>query len=250
MNEYQLLYSKINSAMYDRSSRISKYFKIYKVVTDFKGDISNCVCLDIGCSAGFMIDEFSRHTRLSVGIDIDKSALDEAKNTLKDRKAILAYGDGLKLPFKDQSLDIVICNHIYEHVPDSSKLFGEIHRVLKHDGICYLAAGNRYNIIEAHYRLPFLSWVPKPVANLYLQVLHRGTKYYENHLSYRGLMRSLRKFRVYDHTIKILKDPDIIKTGNPFIDRSILSNIPGGVYRLMRGILPTYIFIMTRIQNN
>ena len=40
----------------------------------------------------------------------------------------------MKLSFKENSFDIVICTHVYEHVPNSKKLFDEIYRVLKPGG--------------------------------------------------------------------------------------------------------------------
>jgi SAM-dependent methyltransferase len=37
-------------------------------------------------------------------------------------------------PFRDQTFDVVICNHVLEHVPDDSVAMAEVHRVLKPGG--------------------------------------------------------------------------------------------------------------------
>lgn len=42
--------------------------------------------------------------------------------------------DVTDLQFPDQSFDILVCNHVLEHVPDDRKAMAEIHRVLKPDG--------------------------------------------------------------------------------------------------------------------
>jgi SAM-dependent methyltransferase len=39
-----------------------------------------------------------------------------------------------QMPFGDAEFDVVICNHVLEHVPDDRKAMGEIFRVLKHGG--------------------------------------------------------------------------------------------------------------------
>jgi SAM-dependent methyltransferase len=49
-----------------------------------------------------------------------------------DKETILL--DLTSLPFMDNSFDILICNHVLEHIVDEKKAFSEIHRVLKPKG--------------------------------------------------------------------------------------------------------------------
>jgi SAM-dependent methyltransferase len=42
--------------------------------------------------------------------------------------------DVTDLQFPDRSVDILVCNHVLEHVPDDREAMDEIHRVLKPDG--------------------------------------------------------------------------------------------------------------------
>lgn len=42
------------------------------------------------------------------------------------------------LQFEDESTDILICNHVLEHVPDYQKALSEIHRVLRPNGFAIL----------------------------------------------------------------------------------------------------------------
>jgi len=39
-----------------------------------------------------------------------------------------------KIPFEDNSFDVIFCNHVLEHVEDDLKAMGEMHRVLKLGG--------------------------------------------------------------------------------------------------------------------
>ena len=42
--------------------------------------------------------------------------------------------DILNLPFKDNSFDVVLCNHVLEHIEDDKKAMQELYRVLKPNG--------------------------------------------------------------------------------------------------------------------
>ena len=80
---------------------------------------------------------------------------------LENRMAVI--GDGLKLPFKDKSIDIVFSNAVIEHVGGKmeQQLFAsEIRRVAKN---YFVATPNRFFFYEAHYHLPFYQFVPKKI---------------------------------------------------------------------------------------
>ncbi|WP_281540908.1 class I SAM-dependent methyltransferase [Maribacter aestuarii] len=42
--------------------------------------------------------------------------------------------DICNLPFAENSFDIILCNHVLEHIPDDEKAMQELYRVLKHNG--------------------------------------------------------------------------------------------------------------------
>src|SRR3990172_3786519 len=50
--------------------------------------------------------------------------------------------DGLS-PIADNSLDFVIASHLHEHVPNPLGLIRECHRVLRNNGVLYLAAPDK-----------------------------------------------------------------------------------------------------------
>jgi len=106
-------------------------------------------------------------------------------------------------------LDFAMLNHLYEHVPDPAGLFRETYRVLKPGGRAYVTAGSRWAVMEPHYRLPFLSWLPKGVATRYLKATGRGSSYDEiRFLGYRRLTRLMRAagFILHDVTEKAIDD--------------------------------------------
>lgn len=54
----------------------------------------------------------------------------------EDRRTLKAHGENL--PFKDNSIDFVICNAVLEHVKEPEKIVDEIYRVLKKKGKTYI----------------------------------------------------------------------------------------------------------------
>ena len=54
-----------------------------------------------------------------------------------------------------------------------------MHRVLADNGVLYLGLGNRLGIIEPHYKLPFLSYLPPSLADRYVRASGRADHYYE-----------------------------------------------------------------------
>ena len=42
--------------------------------------------------------------------------------------------DICNLPFKDNTFDVILCNHVLEHIPDDTKAMQELYRVMKQGG--------------------------------------------------------------------------------------------------------------------
>ncbi|WP_114241715.1 bifunctional 2-polyprenyl-6-hydroxyphenol methylase/3-demethylubiquinol 3-O-methyltransferase UbiG [Dyella sp. C9] len=88
--------------------------------------------------------------------------------------------DGCALPYADRSFDVVISNHVIEHVGDeASQLIHlrELKRVLKPGGQGYLAVPNRWMVMEPHFRVPLLSWLPRSWRSPYLRLAGKGEHY-------------------------------------------------------------------------
>ena len=249
MKDYQRNYSKINQSLYDIDTRKIKASKIEKIIKDFSHkDLFQCRCLEIGCSTGINTNFLSDIFAECLGIDIDDEAVKFGYGK-KKQNVIFFIGDAMQLPFRSDVFDVILCNHVYEHVPDSELLMKEVYRILKREGFCYFAAGNKYSLIEGHYRLPFLSWIPKSFANLYLKLLRRGTVYYENHLSLPGIKRLTRNFCVTDYTLKIISEPERFGAEDMIGPKSIIMKIPKSLIKLLMPLIPTYVFVLTKPQN-
>ena len=71
-------FSSKYSQMYDVEIRTQKALKALSIIDDFKIDTDGLTLLDIGCSSGIMTKIYSKYFSKTIGIDIDKSAIDFA----------------------------------------------------------------------------------------------------------------------------------------------------------------------------
>lgn len=92
-------------------------------IYDFKEIVSNKKVVDIGCGYGR-----NRKVVESVGGEwIGVEPFEGGAHTV--------VGDAEDLPFEDNEFDVAIMNAVLEHIPDVSKAFSEVARVLKPGGV-------------------------------------------------------------------------------------------------------------------
>lgn len=247
--KYQTNLSLQSPILLDADYKKPKVEKMLAVLRDYGaiGDIKKTLAVDIGCSIGFFTRGLSPYYELVMGVDIDSHAILQGRDQKSEGKTAFILGDSLLLPLPDSSVDLIICNHVYEHVPDPEKLFAEIHRVLNDNGICYLGAVSRLTIIEPHYHLPFLSWLPKKLAHIYMRFMKKGDFYYENLRTYWGIKALLTQFHIKDYTLKIISDPDKYSAQDILPRGGILRKIPLVFWKIGYLLLPGYIYILKKI---
>jgi 2-polyprenyl-3-methyl-5-hydroxy-6-metoxy-1,4-benzoquinol methylase len=240
--EPQVAYSTQQALMLDESSRRRKAAKVAAVVQHFLGvpDLGSLRILDVGCSGGIVADELRKHGADVVGIDIDIPGVQRAA-TLYGRGVNFVLGDSERLPIANASFDVVVCNHIYEHVVAPERLFDELRRIVRPGGALYLGLGNRLGVIEPHYRLPFLSWLPRPLAHRYVRASGRASHYHERFETRRGLRRLCRGLNVWDYTFTVIAEPARFEAED--MVPAFVAKLPARVLRVTRPLLPTYIWM-------
>lgn len=247
-HKYQHNLSLESPILLDEGYKRPKVEKMLAILKDTEaiGEKRKGLAIDIGCSGGFFASALAPYFQSVCGLDIDINALTIAMDNNKAKNLFYCIGDSLHLPLTDKSVDLVICNHVYEHVPHPEQMFSEIYRVLTDNGVCYLGSASRLTLIEPHYHLPFLSWLPKFLAHRYMRICHKGEFYYENLRTYSGIANLIKDFRVKDYTLSILADPDKYCARDLLPTRSLMSKVPVFIWKILYRILPTYILILRR----
>jgi len=207
--DYQYNYSQLKPSVFDTDIRRRKAATILAVCRDFlqTDDLGECTLLDVGSSSGIIDDYLADYFGEVSGIDIDEPAMAFAREQFTKPNLSFKHGDAMHLAAAANSFDVVLCCHVYEHVPDASLMFKEIYRVLKPGGFCYFSGNNRVMWMEPHYRLPLLSLLPRPLAHLYMRAFGKGRYYHEQHLSYGSLKKIVREFTLVDYSARIIAEP-------------------------------------------
>jgi len=90
-----------------------------------------------------------------------------------------SLGDAKKLPYDDQSIDVVFSSAVIEHIgcqENQKKMLSECFRVAK-KGV-FITTPNRWYPIEVHTILPLLHWLPKTAHRKLLRAF--GLKFYSS----------------------------------------------------------------------
>ena len=248
---YQHGYSDTEEQMFNVKQRRRKANTMVAVLSHYYGqDLESLTVLNVGGSAGIIDEVLAEHFAKVISIDIDEKAIEYAQDNFNIANVEFQVGDAMKLGFEDQTFDVVICSHVYEHVPDSKVMMNEIHRVLKAGGVCYFAAGNRLMWNEPHYNLPLLSVLPRPLAHLYIRMAGKASFYYEKHLSYWGLKSLVRQFSRKDYTKTIIEDPEAFGAEYMVKPNTKKQKIAVAVASYALWLVPGYIWILKKNNSN
>lgn len=238
----QRAYSELMDLMLDENKRRLKARKLIAILKHALGrdDLTGLTALDVGCSAGFIADELARAGARTLGVDIDRPGLLRAHANFGHRVGF-CLSRAERLPLDGASVDVAVLNHIYEHVVDPIAVLADIHRVLRPGGVLYLGLGHRWQLVEPHYRLPLLSWLPQRVADQYVRLTGKADHYYERYYTPRGLRRWVEAFDTWDYTLSVIAEPDRF-AGLDTIPRWA-SHVPESLLRVGLPLIPSYLWV-------
>jgi SAM-dependent methyltransferase len=125
-----------------------------------------------GCGIGTYVREIGRYTPHVFGLDIEVERIREGAS-----RGICGLLGAVceRLPFADESFDVVFSHEVLEHVQDDRAACREMARVLRPGGRAVIFAPNRLYFFETHgvywrgeYRFgnkPFVNWLPDGIRN-------------------------------------------------------------------------------------
>lgn len=179
------------------------------------GDIDNYKILDIGSGNGG-ISEYFAESNSVYALDIE----DNRHNP--DNGIPFSLVNDEQLPFENDMFDIVLSHHVIEHVEDQNLHLSEIRRVLKLDGIAYMATPNKSSpIMEGH------------VGNDLV------LRYHQMHPLFKAA-----KFNVFEYGLKVFTKPD-----KYFCENSAGKFLPAILIRPLRRFFPSHMFILAPVDD-
>jgi len=231
---------KLSHADLNSEQRYRKAVKIGAIVEKFS-ILNYRNLLEVGTGSGIIVQYFSK---LGYG-PFGSHAIDVVDERQVTDGFSFQLVQGTTLPFSSESFDFVISNHVVEHVgtaEDQIHHLNEIFRCLEPGGTLYFAVPNRWRLIEPHYKLPLLSWLPEKVASAYVRLFKLGSYYDCKPLSRREAVDLLSHsgFDCVDVTLDAI--PLVGEIEGDWLTRRI-TGMPKAFWRLFSAITPTHIFV-------
>jgi len=201
----------------DPEHNLKKAGKIIAVLKTIK-QLDKCSVLDIGTGSGVIASELAKNSKSVTSIDI-------ADDRLVKQGYEFYVVKNAKLLFDKEKFDVVVSNHVIEHLPKDEQTthLEEIFKVLKKNGVCYMATPNKYWIIGKEQRNPEV-----------------------NNLSYCEIVGLAKEFRIKNLTIDVITNPKKFKLDMWKSIQFIGKIIPKFILKKMNLIFPTYIVLLTK----
>ncbi len=86
--------------------------------------------LEVGCGTGLLMQGLKNHARSISGIDLSSGMLRHAR----ERGHEVVQSNATRIPFKDESFDLVYSYKVLAHIPQIEQALAEMSRVLKPGG--------------------------------------------------------------------------------------------------------------------
>lgn len=227
----------------DRDLKAKNIVEVLELLTD--RPLSTLSCVDIGCGSGGISFHLSPAFKSVCGIDPEPW---QRWDKFIAERSNLSFQEGSvdTLGLADASVDVVICNQVYEHVPSPEALIAQIHRILKPGGICYFAGPNLLYPIEPHVHWPFIHWIPRRWALAILRVFSPDKEKVLDAYSttYWRLKHWLRDFLILDAVPPLIKHKASAETSGRIW--RLFRPVPLSVLELFAFLSPGFIFVLTK----
>jgi len=198
--------------------------------------------IEIGAGSGGISHYFGTHASERYEVN----AVDVVDSRVVYEGYTFTRVNGTELPFESEHFDVVISNHVIEHVGDDdaqAKHLLELKRVMKPNGIGYLAVPNRWMLIEPHYKLMFLSWWPVSWRSRYPQIFTVHPHYDCKPLEMHELESKLKSANLYFENISVKALRVVFEIeGKKSVLQKLVAFMPNRVLKLLDPIFPTLIY--------
>ena len=149
-----------------------------QMVTDVAGPLDGKQVLDLGCGmGGFAVAaELAGADVTAMDYNPAYCAITAARGDQYALRMPVFRAAGEALPLPSAQFDVVTAWDVIEHVQQPADMLAEIARVLRPGGVVLITAINRFAFRDPHYHLPLINYLPRPVAELLIDVAGRSKR--------------------------------------------------------------------------
>jgi 2-polyprenyl-3-methyl-5-hydroxy-6-metoxy-1,4-benzoquinol methylase len=236
--------ARASHASLDVAARERKAAKVRALLAEVV-DLEGAHVLEVGTGSGAIAASLAE----AVGPLGRVEAIDVVDERVVTEGVHFTRVEGTDVPFGDGSFDVVISNHVIEHVGDRSEQLRhlrELRRVLRPGGWAYLAMPNRWRVVEPHFKLPLLSWLPAGLRSRYVRLAGRGEHYDCDPMSRRELQALVTEAGLEAHDRTFAAVHVVRRVEAPQGLSRLALAVPARVLALGRPLVPTEIVLLRR----
>jgi 2-polyprenyl-3-methyl-5-hydroxy-6-metoxy-1,4-benzoquinol methylase len=155
--------------------------------------------LDVGCGFGEAVLACMARGAQAEGIEPDEQRVSVSRLLLKSfglPQAVLP-ASGEAIPYPDEAFDVVISQHVLEHVRDRAAVVSEMVRVTRPGGRLLISVPNYLFPYEGHYKMKWFPLTPKPIGQLLLRMRGRDPEFLLKHINYTTYPRMMKTWRAH-----------------------------------------------------
>lgn len=230
--------------------RDRKASAILSTLLSYSGEqVLNGLWVDIGCGSGGIVAALAPQVERVIGVDPepwpDWSVLESSNQNLS---FLTAPCDTSDLPLPPNSVDVIICNQVYEHVASPENLLSNIHALLKPGGVCYFAGPNLLWPIEPHLFWPFIHWLPRDFAQRTMILLgSKQAELFDAHSTHYWKLTRWMQTRGFEISegIKMRLIHTLAPAETTILARFIM-RIPRPIFAVLHPAAPGFIFLLRK----
>ncbi|UAB77828.1 methyltransferase domain-containing protein [Erythrobacter sp. SCSIO 43205] len=125
-------------------------------------EMSSGKILDLGCGSGNSYESLKRTLPVFSYFGVDIEASPEVASRERDDLSFDTF-DGVNLPYDEDSMDVIFCCQVLEHVRHPEELLQNIKRVLRPSGIFV----GSVSFLEPYHSFSIFNWSPYGVVTLF-----------------------------------------------------------------------------------
>jgi len=167
----------------DEKGKVDFIDKIDREISPLKGKR----VLDVGCGKGGVIISCGLKGAKVIGLDINEDELQIAKlriSSFEVDNVSLVNGIIERIPFEDNSFDLIIASSVLEHLKKFEKAIEEMVRLTKPGGFCITTTPNPLFPREGHYKVKYVPYLPKRFGKLYLKARGFNPDFFIKNVTY------------------------------------------------------------------
>lgn len=137
----------------------------------FGAELENLSILEIGSGMGGLLVRLQQEGLKAFGLDYctDYCVISKIRGMRYGIGTPIFNAQAERIPLRDQSVDVILCYEVFEHVFDPVTLLQELRRVVRPNGVVFITVPNRWALYDHHYHLWGVNLLPRRLAEVIIR---------------------------------------------------------------------------------